>query len=85
MEDVEKKQWEVTTASPHEQHYEAVDMANRKDSVVLQEAADLYGDIQTAESELQFQRVDLKTRLTTLQSTVTSQEASSPVIFSSSL
>lgn len=51
--DDEKAPWEITATGHHHetQHFDTVEMADRKDSVVLQEAADLYGDIQTAESE----------------------------------
>jgi hypothetical protein len=49
----EKAQYEINqdNGSPKEHHHEAVQMGDRKDSVVLQEAADLYGDIETAESK----------------------------------
>jgi hypothetical protein len=50
----EKAQYEISqdNGSPkHEHHREAVQMGDRKDSIVLQEAADLYGDIHTAESK----------------------------------
>lgn len=56
MED-EKNQYEINDAgsngSPKHEHGEhaAVRMGDRKESVVLQEAADLYGDVHTAESE----------------------------------
>lgn len=53
----EKNQYEIHDAisggSPRHEHGEhaAVHMGDRKESVVLQEAADLYGDVHTAESE----------------------------------
>ena len=50
--DGEKDAWDGSQSSPqHSGEHEAVLMNDRKDSIVLQEAADLYGDIQTAESE----------------------------------
>ena len=54
----EKVQYEITSendakAAYMHDHREAVQMGTgtRKDSIVLNEAADLYGDIETAESE----------------------------------
>ena len=57
----EKNAYEVSDgSSPHAPHdrKESIDMTHihesghdRKDSIILQEAADLYGDIETAESE----------------------------------
>ncbi len=52
----EKGQYEINqdNGSPkpeQEHHHDAVQMGDRKDSVVLQEAADLYGNIETAESK----------------------------------
>ena len=55
----EKVQYEISAeneakAAYMHDHRDAVQMGqghSRKDSVVLNEAADLYGDIQTAESE----------------------------------
>lgn len=52
----EKAQYEINQEpdgrkSSQDNQHEAVQMGDRKDSIVMQEAADLYGDIETAESE----------------------------------
>ena len=48
----ENSLWDVSDGSPsHEHKRESVDMTTRKESIVMLEAADLYGDIHTAESE----------------------------------
>ena len=66
MAETEKGQFEVGTVPQYEQR-EAVDMTHlhekghdRKESIVLNEAADLYGDIQTAESEYLLNAVYLR-------------------------
>ena len=52
-QDAEKHGYDVHDSPKAEGDREAVDMRNvsRKESIVYHEAADLYGDIQTAESE----------------------------------
>lgn len=48
----EKKTYEVTSGLPHYNHeVEAIDMRERHGSVAKNEAAELYGDIQTAEGK----------------------------------
>lgn len=53
MENGEKKDYEVTSDPRNYGHHaEAVDMRNRHGSVIVKnEAAEIYGDIQTAERE----------------------------------
>jgi hypothetical protein len=61
----EKAQYEISAendakAAYMHDHRDSVQMGtgNRRDSIVLNEAADLYGDIQTAESEYSRPNID---------------------------
>ena len=87
MADNEKGAWDGSQDSPrYEGQRKSVDMTDRKDSIVINEAADLYGDIQTAESEYTLHALKpMKCELTLLQSTATFLVVLNLVISNSSL
>ena len=87
MENGEKKDYEVSSDPPHYGHdVEAVDMRNRHGSVIVKnEAAEIYGDIQTAEREYRPQPYVARAAVADLtQNTATSLAVSSPGTSSSS-